>query len=60
MKGGRLAAEVDEKLSIGTRKQLCFDDTPIEVITPQESLEAVRACLASEESARTGEVVRLA
>lgn len=29
------------------------------IITPQESLEAVRACLAAEESARTGEVVRL-
>ena len=35
------------------------DDTPIDVITPQESLEAVRACLAAEESARTGQVVHL-
>jgi UDP-N-acetylglucosamine 3-dehydrogenase len=35
------------------------EDRPIDVITPQESLEAVRACLAAEESARTGEVVRL-
>lgn len=30
-----------------------------EVITPEESREAVRACLAAEESARTGEVVRI-
>lgn len=30
------------------------------VITPEESREAVRACLAAEESARTGQVVHLA
>jgi predicted dehydrogenase len=30
-----------------------------EVITPQESLEAVRACLAAEESAATGQVVHI-
>ena len=35
------------------------EDRPITVITPQESLEAVRACLAAEESARTGTVVKL-
>ena len=29
------------------------------VITPEESREAVRACLAAEESARTGQVVRI-
>lgn len=29
------------------------------IITPSESLEAVRACLAAEESARTGQVVRI-
>jgi len=29
------------------------------VITPEESREAVRACLAAEESARTGQVVKL-
>ena len=29
------------------------------VITPEESREAVSACLAAEESARTGEVVRV-
>ncbi|MFV1995619.1 MAG: Gfo/Idh/MocA family protein [Verrucomicrobiales bacterium] len=29
------------------------------VITPEESREAVRACLAAEQSARTGEVVRI-
>lgn len=29
------------------------------VITPEESREAVRACLAAEESARTGEVVKI-
>ena len=32
-------------------------NTPPTVITPHESLEAVRACLAAEESARTGHVV---
>ncbi len=34
-------------------------DLPIDVITPRESLEAVRACLAAEQSAATGEIVRL-
>ena len=29
------------------------------VITPEESREAVRACLAAEESARTGLVIRI-
>ncbi|MFO1095135.1 MAG: Gfo/Idh/MocA family oxidoreductase [Planctomycetaceae bacterium] len=29
------------------------------IITPPESLEAVRACLAAEESARTGQIVRI-
>ena len=29
------------------------------VITPEESREAVRACLAAEESARTGQLVRI-
>lgn len=32
---------------------------PPTVITPEESREAVRACLAAEESARTGEVVKI-
>lgn len=35
------------------------EDAPVTVIAPRESLEAVRACLAAEESARTGDVVRL-
>lgn len=30
-----------------------------EIITPEESMAAVKACLAAEESARTGEVVKL-
>lgn len=34
-------------------------DEPIEVITPRESAAAVEACLAAEESARTGQVITL-
>ena len=30
-----------------------------DVVLPEESREAVRACLAAEESARTGEVVKI-
>lgn len=36
-----------------------IDETPPSVITPEESREAVRACLAAEESARTGQVVSI-
>jgi UDP-N-acetylglucosamine 3-dehydrogenase len=35
------------------------DGTPPALITPRESLEAVRACLAAEQSAATGQVVTL-
>jgi UDP-N-acetylglucosamine 3-dehydrogenase len=34
-------------------------DTPPSIITPEESMAAVEACLAAEESAATGEVVKL-
>lgn len=33
---------------------------PPSIITPEESMEAVRVCLAAEESARTGKVIQLA
>ena len=36
-----------------------LDGRKPKVITPEESREAVRACLAAEESARTGEVVKI-
>jgi UDP-N-acetylglucosamine 3-dehydrogenase len=39
--------------------QCVASGTPPTVIRPEESLEAVRACLAAEKSAATGEVVRL-
>jgi predicted dehydrogenase len=32
---------------------------PASIITPEESREAVRACLAAEESAATGKVVQI-
>ena len=35
------------------------EGTPPTVITPEESLEAVRACLAAEKSAATGKIVKL-
>lgn len=35
------------------------DSVPPVVISPEESREAVRACLAAEESARTGQVVKI-
>jgi len=35
------------------------DGRPPDLITPQESMEAVRACLAAEESAASGQVVRV-
>lgn len=34
-------------------------DKPVTVITPRESLEAVRACLAAEQSAATGVIVKV-
>lgn len=39
--------------------QCVLDGERPTVITPEESREAVRACLAAEESARTGQVVRI-
>ena len=39
--------------------QCILDGRPPTVIRPEESLEAVRACLAAEKSAATGRVVRL-
>ncbi len=39
--------------------QCVLDGERPTAITPQESREAVRACLAAEESARTGQVVRI-
>ena len=54
---GACSGALREELNYFVRSVV--DDTAIEVITPRESLEAVRACLAAEESARTGQVVRL-
>ncbi len=39
--------------------ECCATDTPPSIITPEESMAAVEAALAAEESAATGQVVRL-
>ena len=47
------------------RKQLPYfatcaeNNTPPTIITPEESMAAVEACLAAEKSAKTGKVVKL-
>ena len=54
---GRLSGALREEFLYFTR---CVQDgTPPTIITPQESMEAVRTTLAAERSAATGEVVRL-
>jgi predicted dehydrogenase len=54
---GERAGALREELSYFVR---CIQERrPPEIITPRESLEAVRACLAAEESAATGKIVPL-
>jgi predicted dehydrogenase len=54
---GRRAGALRDELAYFVR---CIQEqTPPEVITPRESLEAVRACLAAEESAAAGRVVTM-
>ena len=54
MRGGALAEELNYFLTC------IIDGTPPTVITPEESLAAVQACLAAEHSAVTGQIVRVA
>lgn len=54
---GRLAGALREELAYFA--QCVLAGQPPRIITPQESLEAVRACLAAEESARRGQPVEL-
>lgn len=52
---GRRAGALRDELDYFTR---CIrQQTPPNIITPRESLEAVRACLAAEESAATGQPI---
>jgi len=54
---GRLSGALRDELSYFTN---CVETKqPPSIISPEESREAVRACLAAEESARTGEVVKI-
>lgn len=54
---GRLSGALREEFRYFA--QCCLTDTPPAIITPAESLAAVEAALAAEESARTGRVVHL-
>ncbi|MBI2303039.1 MAG: Gfo/Idh/MocA family oxidoreductase [Armatimonadetes bacterium] len=54
---GMRSGALREELAYFASKVLA--DEPIEVIAPRESAAAVEACLAAEESARTGQVVYL-
>lgn len=54
---GQLRGALRDELAYFT--QCVVDGVRPAVITPEESREAVRACLAAEESARTGQVVRI-
>lgn len=54
---GQRAGALREELSYFARKALAGEK--IDVIRPEESAAAVAACLAAEESARTGQVVTL-
>lgn len=53
VRSGALRAEIEYFINCITR-----DETP-KIITPEESLAAVQACLAAEESAATGQIVFL-
>ena len=54
VRGGALAEELNYFLTC------IIDGTPPTVITPEESLAAVQACLAAEHSAAIGQIVRVA
>ncbi|NNE93832.1 MAG: Gfo/Idh/MocA family oxidoreductase [Verrucomicrobiales bacterium] len=54
---GKLAGALRDELSYFTNC-VATGETPA-IISPEESREAVKACLAAEESARTGEVVKI-
>ena len=54
VRGGALAEELNYLLTC------ILNNTPVTRITPAESMAAVVACLAAEQSARTGQVVRVA
>jgi UDP-N-acetylglucosamine 3-dehydrogenase len=56
LRGARRGALRDE---LDYFAQCIFNEQPPTIITPEESLEAARACLAAEESAATGRVVEL-
>ena len=57
--------EIHGRLSGALRDELAYftncvaTETAPAIISPEESREAVRACLAAEESARTGDVVKI-
>lgn len=54
---GMTSGALKEELSYFAR--CCETDTPPTIITPEESMAALEATLAAEESARTGQVVHL-
>ena len=55
--GGKLVGALPTEL--GYFAQCILDGTPPTVITPEESMAAVVACLAAEKSAATGKIVKL-